>query len=85
MDFMLYEVRWDTRQHTKHYYKELFSIGPFQTLQDFEQAIQTTGKDAKLVLGPQGGLREFTMSLQHQGKQYILSLTQEQGRGLTFN
>lgn len=81
---MLYEVKWDTGQHTKHYYKELFYIGPFQTLEDFEQAIQTTGKDAKLVLGPQGGLREFTMSFQHQGKQYVLNLHKEQGRIWTY-
>jgi hypothetical protein len=62
-DFLLYNVKWDTGQHTKHYFRELLCIGTFQTLADFKQAVCNGGESAKLTLGPQGGFREFFMSL----------------------
>jgi hypothetical protein len=65
MDNLLYTVKWDTGQYTKHYFRELLCIGEFQTLADFKQALRDGGESAKRTLGPQGGFREFSMSIRH--------------------
>ncbi len=77
-DFLLYGVRWDSGQHTKHYFQELLCIGPFRTVVDFKQAVLTDGERAELKLGPAGGFREFSMHLRNRGSPLLVRYTQEQ-------
>lgn len=39
MDQLLYAVRWDIGQTSKHYANDLFCIGRFETLEEFNAAI----------------------------------------------
>lgn len=80
MDNLLYIVKWDSGQQTKHYLSELFVIGPFQTLDEFDESLKY-GKNAKLVVGPQGGFREFSMSLNYSTMARSIKLYKEQ-RGI---
>jgi len=73
----LYVVKWDNGQESKHYYQNLLSIGPFQTLVEFETAFRMA-EDAELTIGSQGGFRRFRASLQHQGVCVRVELTTEQ-------
>ena len=61
MGVRLYFVHWDSGHESGHYIKDLLCIGPFRTLAEFESAVTSKGSDAKLLLGPRGGFREFTM------------------------
>ncbi|MBI2920101.1 MAG: hypothetical protein HYY18_03330 [Planctomycetes bacterium] len=63
MDQLLYVVRWDTGQTSKHYFKQLFGIGQYATVADFHRAIETASGKAEVVLGPQGGFREARVEL----------------------
>jgi len=63
IDQLLYVVRWDTGQTSKHYFKQLFCLGHFADLKVFEEAIKTASGTAELVLGPQGGFREMRAEL----------------------
>jgi hypothetical protein len=63
MDVLLYLVKWDTGQQGGHYLKELFCIGSFRTFGEFENALTARGREARLVLGPRGGFRRFTMEI----------------------
>jgi hypothetical protein len=58
MDQLLYVVRWDTGQTSKHYSKELCGIGQYATWPTFSRAIETASGQAEVVLGPQGGFRK---------------------------
>jgi len=66
MDFLLYTVRWDNGQVSKHYYKELFCIGRFQNRKDFEAAIRFIG-EIHVTQGPQGGFRHAEMQVEYDG------------------
>lgn len=68
MDFLLYAIHWDNGQISKHYSKDLFCIGPFRSLSDFERAIKPKGPVA-VVLGPRGGFREAKLTLEYDGVQ----------------
>ena len=63
----LYAVNWDTGQQSVHYYNELHMrlcvIGSARTLAEFEDGIMAGAVSVRKVLGPQGGVREFTVSL----------------------
>jgi hypothetical protein len=63
MDQLLYIVRWDTGHISKHYFKELCSIGQYATLSDFQQAVETANGKAEVVVGPQGGFRQASADL----------------------
>ena len=78
MDMLLYVVRWDTGEETKHYFKELLVIGPFGSMDEFRSAV-AQGEQPRLVLGPQGGFRGFTMVVQKDGRPRRVELAQEQG------
>jgi hypothetical protein len=64
MDHLLYTVRWDNGQVSKHYDKNLFCIGNFSTRAEFEAAIELDGA-IELTIGPQGGFREARMRLKY--------------------
>ncbi|MGB8032181.1 MAG: hypothetical protein WCF30_21230 [Terracidiphilus sp.] len=64
---LLHTVRWDDGQVSKHYSKDLFCIGRFQTRADFEQAINPTGT-VELTVGPAGGFRHVRFELEYDGK-----------------
>jgi hypothetical protein len=66
MDHLLYTVRWDNGQISKHYAKGLFCIGRFQTRKEFKAAIQFDG-DIHVTLGPQGGFRGAEMKVCYDG------------------
>jgi hypothetical protein len=67
MDHLLYAVRWDNGQVSKHYSKELFCIGPFQNRGEFEKAINPTGT-VELTVGPAGGFRNARFDLEYNGQ-----------------
>jgi hypothetical protein len=78
MDLLLYVVRWDTGEETKHYFKELLVIGPFGSMDEFRSAV-VQGEQPRLVLGPQGGFRAFKMVVRKGGLPLRVELVQEQG------
>lgn len=81
IDQLLYVVRWDTGQTSKHYFKQLFCIGHFTDLKVFEEAVITASGTAELVLGPQGGFREMGAELVlADGSSVRLGLFEGQGR-----
>jgi hypothetical protein len=76
MDHLLYTVRWDNGQVSKHYFKELLCIGRFQTRDEFEAAIKFEG-EIQLTVGPQGGFREALMRVEYDGVRQEARLTKE--------
>ncbi|HUA82430.1 MAG TPA: hypothetical protein VMB85_01125 [Bryobacteraceae bacterium] len=67
MDQLLYTVRWDNGQTSKHYGKELFCIGRFQSRTEFEQAIKPIG-DVELIVGPAGGIKSARFQINYDGQ-----------------
>lgn len=63
IDNPLYRVKWDTGQESVHYSNTLICIGRAQTLDEFTQSILADAERIKVVRGPNGGLREFTIFL----------------------
>jgi hypothetical protein len=66
MDMLLYTVRWQSGQTTKHYFNHLFCIGQFQSLPEFLAAIRSA-RNARIAKGPRGGFREFTAEIPFEG------------------
>jgi hypothetical protein len=77
MDFQLYEVKWDSGQTSKHYYKELQPIGTCKNWDDYEE-ILSTGENAKVIFGPRGGFKKFEMIIKYDGIKHLISLDSEQ-------
>ena len=65
-DFLLYTVRWDNGQISKHYEKELFSIGRFKDRQAFEAAFKLRSI-VKMKVGPRGGFRSVSFRVRYDG------------------
>jgi hypothetical protein len=63
IDNPLYNVKWDTGQTSTHYFGELKCIGQARTLCEFHEAILAGAERAKVVIGPNGGLRRFDIYL----------------------
>lgn len=63
MDQLLYVVRWDTGQTSKHYFKQLCGIGQYATFADFRGAPETAMGKAEVVFGLQGGFRQANADL----------------------
>lgn len=81
MDQLLYVVRWDTGQTSKHYFKQLCGIGQYATFADFRRAIETARGKAEVVLGPQGGFRQANADLMlADGSAARLEFYEGQGR-----
>ena len=78
MDQLLYVVQWDTGQTTKHYFGDLFVIGPFETLHAFEEALLAGVRTANLTVGPQGGFRHVVIELEFQGHSMLIEFEQAQ-------
>ena len=76
MDSLLYVVRWDSGEITKHYDSELFCIGQFQTLSDLEAALPFS-EVGELLVGPGGRFRGFTLQV---SKDSFITLAQHQRR-----
>ena len=74
MDQLLYVVRWDNGEVSKHYDKELFCIGHFQNRGDFEAAIRPTG-EVSLTVGPAGGFRNAEFELEYDGHAQTAEVT----------
>lgn len=70
---LLHTVRWDDGQESKHYSRDLFCIGRFQSRTEFEQAIKPTGI-AELTVGPGGGFRHVRLELEYDGKRHKVEL-----------
>ena len=70
MDMLLYTVRWQSGQTTKHYSKHLFCIGAFQSLPPFLDAVRTA-RNPRLLKGPRGGFLEFTAEILVDGVRYL--------------
>ncbi len=73
MDHLLYTVRWDNGQVSKHYYRELFCIGRFQNRTEFEQAIKPAGA-VEVTVGPAGGFRHVRFEVEYDGKHQAIEL-----------
>jgi len=73
MDNLLYTVQWDNGQLSKHYYRELFCIGRFQTRAEFEQAIRPTGA-VELTVSSAGGFRHVRFELEYDGNRQTVEL-----------
>ena len=70
---LLHTVRWDNGQVSKHYSRELFRIGRFQSRTEFEQAIKPAGV-AELTIGPAGAFRHVRLELDYDGKHQTAEL-----------
>lgn len=75
-DFLLYTVRWDNGQVSKHYGKELLPIDRFQNRAEFEAAIRPQG-NVELTVGPGGGFRQVEFALEYDGQAQTASLTDQ--------
>jgi hypothetical protein len=62
-DQCLYDVKWDTGQESTYYANQIESIGESRTVDEFYDLVVARADRAKLVLGPQGGFRSFTIYL----------------------
>jgi hypothetical protein len=78
MGQLLYVVKWDDGQTSKHYYSGLFCIGRFANYEEFEAGIELQG-DIDLKLGPSGGLREARMRIRYDGEVEDVHLDQDDG------
>lgn len=78
MGTKLFVIKWDNNQISKHYSTELFSIGPFQNLDEFEASFRN-GINGKLVLGPLGGFREFSINIIFNKREFLFHLYKEDG------
>ena len=67
MDHLLYAIRWDNGQTSKHYEKDLFCIGRFKTFEEYRAAIMPH-EPVNLTLGPQGGFREASFAVTYDGQ-----------------
>jgi hypothetical protein len=67
MDQLLYTVRWDNGQVSKHYSRELFCIGRFQSWAEFEKAVKVTGA-VELTVVLAGGFRSVRFELEYDGQ-----------------
>jgi len=65
--YVLYAVRWDNGQVSKHYDNELFCIGSSQDRAEFESAIKPT-ETVELTVGPAGGFRKARLELEYDGQ-----------------
>lgn len=72
-DDFLHTVRWDNGQESKHYSRELFCIGGFQSRTEFEEAIKPVGV-VELTVGPAGGFRRVRLELEYDGHQATVEL-----------
>lgn len=77
IDVFLYSVLWDSGETSKHYYNELDPIGNCKTIKDYEQ-ILVNGNNAKAVVGPQGGFKNFEMTVCFNNTDYLIKLNSEQ-------
>lgn len=77
-DLILYSVRWDNGQVSKHYAKELPCIGRFQNRVEFEAAIRPSGT-VRITVGPGGGFRHVDFDLEYDGRSETAILTDDGG------
>lgn len=61
----LYAINWDAGQQTVEYPNELCVIGMARNRTEFEDTIISQAVSSRKVVGPQGGLREFTIFLRN--------------------
>lgn len=73
-DRVLYVVRWDNGQVSKHYETQLLPIGRFQTRAEFEAAIKPMGT-VKLTVGPGGGFKHVDLDLEYDGHAQSATIT----------
>ncbi len=64
-DVRLYSVLWDNGQSSRHYAKELFGIGRFASIAEFEAAIEV--EHVRLPVGPRGGFAGAEIRLRYDG------------------
>jgi hypothetical protein len=76
MDHLLYKIRWDNGQVSKHYYRGFFCIGRFESRDEFEGAIRLEGQ-VQLTVGPGGGFRSGLMRVVYDGESREGRLTQQ--------
>jgi hypothetical protein len=63
---LLCTIDWDNGQHSKHYSRELFGIGRFESLAEFESAVVATidpTAPVQLHVGPAGGFRKARLQM----------------------
>ncbi len=74
MDQLLYDVRWDNGQTSRHYGNGLSNIGRFATLEEYRAAIVPEGP-VELTLGPKGGFRHVKMTAIYDGQACVVDST----------
>ena len=76
MDFLLYTVRWDNGQFSKHYFKELQCIGRFAEPAEFDSSIDLLA--AKVTVGPYGGFRGAEVRVRYDGVEQESRLSKDE-------
>jgi hypothetical protein len=77
MDHFLYQISWDSGEISKHYFSELDPIGICSHIDEYEVLLKQ-GKNAKLVIGPQGGFKRFEMTIHFKDQDYEIRLSNSQ-------
>ena len=75
-DLILYVVRWDNGQISRHYERELLPIGRFPTRLEFEAAIKAKGT-VELTVGPGGGFKHVDLDFEYDGQSQSATITDE--------
>lgn len=65
----LVTVQWCDGTISKHYFYELYCIGPFDSLEGYHHALGEA-RGARLWRGPRGGFQMFTAEVLFQGEFY---------------
>jgi hypothetical protein len=68
--YVLYAVRWDNGQVSRHYENELFCIGHLKDRSSFEAAIKPKGP-IELTVGPSSGFRSARFELDYDGQPQV--------------
>lgn len=78
MNIRLFVIEWDNKMISKHYSTELFSIGQFQNLDEFTTSLKS-GVNGKLILGPGGGFRDFSINILFNKDVFLFHIYKEDG------
>jgi hypothetical protein len=73
-DHLLFTIRWDNDQSSIHYTKQLFCIGRFASIVEFEAAIEL--ECVTLSVGPNGGFRKAEIRLRYDGCDQLSNLSE---------
>jgi len=74
--YILFSVRWDNGQVSRHYRNELLCIGRFQNRAAFEAAVKPKGA-VELTVGPGDGFKNVRFDVEYDGQAQTATLQDE--------